>query len=126
MKMLIKDIEKLKKARSVVNFLLEGIDPISNKLISKDSFLNNPKMIRTFSYLALVLSQDIREVEEKNIYASTRISENCIQQNRNIAQSYKSINDIIKFSKMENFNKNTKEKELKKLANLFGKEEKSV
>ena len=48
MKMLIKDIEKLKKARSVVNFLLEGIDPISNKLISKDSFLNNPKMIRTF------------------------------------------------------------------------------
>ena len=72
------------------------------------------------------MSQDIREVEEKNIYASTRISENCIQQNRNIAQSYKSINDIIKFSKMENFNKNTKEKELKKLANLFGKEEKSV
>lgn len=126
MKMLIKDIDKLKKARSVINFLLEGIDPISNKLIPKDSFLHDPKMIRTFSYLALVLSQDIKEVEEKYTQTVTKTSENRMQRSENISQSYKSINDTIKSSKMDFFNKTSTEKELKKLAELFGKEEKSV
>ena len=129
MNMLIKDIEKLKKARNIINLLLEGINPVSYEKIVDESFLNDPKLIRTFSYLALVLSQDIQEAEskeevkkQKNIILKKRV----IPGGNSINDNYKTINSKIKLSKMEVFNKVAVNAELKKLAQLIEKDEENV
>lgn len=124
MKMKIKDPEKLKKARNIINLLLEGIDPISYDEIEDDSFLNDPKMIRIFSYIGLVLNQDIQEAEAEGedketpniVYARTA---------EDSMVHYRQINEKIKSSKISKFNKSNLS-DLKKLAEYMEKDENSV
>lgn len=127
MKMRLKDPEKLKKARNIINLLLEGINPVDYEPIEDESFLNDPKMIRIFSYLALVLNQDIQEAEEEEDREADTVSmfANRVAGENAINSSYKSINDKIKSSKITAFNK-ANSAELKKLAELMEKSENSV
>lgn len=123
--MRLKDPEKLKKARNIINLLLEGINPIDFEAIEEESFLNDPKMIRIFSYLALVLNQDILEAEEEHEKDSVTMITSRVPGKTDISSSYKSINEKIKSSKITAFNK-VNSAELKKLAELMEKDEHSV
>lgn len=126
MKMKLKDPEKLKKARNIINLLLEGINPIDFEPIEDESFLNDPKMIRIFSYLALVLNQDIIEAEEDDKDKDTvSMFTSRVAGDNGINQHYKSINDKIKSSKITAFNK-ANSAELKKLADLMEKDDNTV
>lgn len=122
--MKIKDIEKLKNARNIINLLLEGINPVNHEKIIEESFLNDPKMIRTFSYLALVLTQDILEEEENknNLKFPSTNSKRILIGNSKITDNYKSINNKIKLSKIQDFNKMALSTELRKLAQLMEKD----
>ncbi len=129
--MKIKDIEKLKRARNIINLLLEGVNPVTLEKILDESFLNDPKMIRTFSYLALVLSQDISEEEEIELSADIKIPATDTINRVKVDESdinthYKNINNKIKSSKIEVFNKISSNNELKKLAQLMEKRNQSV
>lgn len=120
--MKLKDPEKLKRARNIINLLLEGIDPITYEPIEDESFINDPKMIRIFSYISLVLNQDILESEEedeKDLLNSDIFTKRSIDANN---PNYKKINDKIKSSKMSLFNKLSNGDELKKLAEFMDKE----
>lgn len=126
MKMKIKDPEKLKKARNIINLLLEGINPITYDPIVDESFLNDPTMIRIFSYIALVLNQDINEAEMDE--EKEKESVNVFNNNRTndpANASLKSLNDKIKSKKIQAFRKATIE-DLKKLADYMEKDESSV
>lgn len=125
--MKIKDIEKLKNARNIINLLLEGINPENHEKIIEESFLNDPKMIRTFSYLALVLTQDIIEEEDEeenknNLKFPSTNSKRILIGNSKITDNYKSINNKIKLSKIQDFNKMALSTELRKLAQLMEKD----
>jgi hypothetical protein len=126
MKMKLKDPEKLKKARNIINMLLEGINPISYDPIVEESFLNDPSMIRIFSYIALVLNQDIQEAEmeeEKDKDSMSMFNNRVSKENAN--DHYKTINEQIKSSKIQAFRK-ASVSDLKKLAEFMEKEENSV
>lgn len=126
MKMKLKDPEKLKKARNIINMLLEGINPISYDPIVEESFLNDPSMIRIFSYIALVLNQDIQEAEmeeEKDKDSMSMFNNRVTKENAN--DHYKTINEQIKSSKIQAFRK-ASVSDLKKLAEFMEKEENSV
>lgn len=125
MKMKLKDPEKLKKARNIINLLLEGINPIDYEPFEDDSFINDPKMIRIFSYISLVLNQDLMESldeDDKDTLASEIFSKRVDNNN----PDYKRINETIKSSKIQLFNKISNGNELKKLADFMEKEENSV
>lgn len=125
MKMKLKDPEKLKKARNIINLLLEGINPINFESFEDESFINDPKMIRIFSYISLVLNQDLIESleEEEKEPRSGDIFTPRVDSNN---PDYKRINEKIKSSKIQLFNKVSNGNELKKLAELMDKEENSV
>jgi len=123
--MKLKDPEKLKKARNIINLLLEGINPIDYEPFEDESFINDPKMIRIFSYISLVLNQDLMESldeDDKEALASEIFSKRVDSNN----PDYKRINETIKSSKIQLFNKISNGNELKKLADFMEKEENSV
>lgn len=122
--MKIKDPEKLKKARNIINMLLEGINPLTYDSIPQDSFLNDPSMIRTFSYIGLVLNQDIKEAEEEEKEGASNLSARPPSSDIH-PQEYKNINDRIKSYKLQVFNKSNLS-DLKKLAEYMEKNENSV
>lgn len=122
MKMKLKDPDKLKRARNIINLLLEGINPISYDQIEEESFLNDPKMIRIFSYISLVLNQDLAEAleeHEKELGNGEIFSQRVGDQ---MNPDYKKINDKIKSSKISLFSKLSNGDELKKLAEFMEKE----
>jgi hypothetical protein len=120
--MKLKDPDKLKRARNIINLLLEGINPISYDQIEEESFLNDPKMIRIFSYISLVLNQDLAEALEENEkeLGNGEIFSQRVGDQMN--PDYKKINDKIKSSKISLFSKMSNGDELKKLAEFMEKE----
>jgi hypothetical protein len=54
-KTMVNDVEKLEKARNVLLKIAKGIDPLTGEVIAADSFLNDPRIIRCFYYVAEVL-----------------------------------------------------------------------
>jgi hypothetical protein len=122
MKMKLKDPDKLKRARNIINLLLEGINPLTYEPIEDESFINDPKMIRIFSYISLVLNQDILESleeEEKDLLNGDIFTKRSLDSSH---ADYKKINDKIKSSKVSLFNKVSNGDELKKLAEFMDKE----
>ncbi len=123
MKMKLKDPEKLKRARNLINLLLEGINPLTFESIEDESFINDPKMIRIFSYISLVLNQDLSdaliEEDEKDVLNNEIFTQRVNDQNN---PDYKRINDKIKSSKISRFSKLAAGDELKKLAEVLEKE----
>lgn len=128
--MKIKNPEKLKKARNIINLMLEGINPMTYDPIVEESFLNDPAMIRIFSYIGLVLNQDIQEAEaEVEAEAERDVENKSLFNNRLVkdmpSESYRSINEKIKSSKLSAFRKDNIA-DLKKLAEYMEKGENSV
>ncbi|WAM36266.1 hypothetical protein [Caldicellulosiruptor acetigenus] len=54
------DREKLIKAKSIIEKIANGINPISGESIKEDSFMQDPRLIRCFFYIADVLDAVIK------------------------------------------------------------------
>jgi hypothetical protein len=52
---MISDFEKMDKAKAVLMKIAKGINPLNGEPIKDESFLNDPKIIRCFYYIAEVL-----------------------------------------------------------------------
>jgi hypothetical protein len=52
---MISDFEKMDKAKAVLMKIAKGINPLTGKPINDESFLNDPKIIRCFYFIAEVL-----------------------------------------------------------------------
>ena len=61
------EIEKLIRAREILNMIIQGENPFSHELIEEECFIHNPKMIRCLCYINEVLTRDI-EKQKKNTY----------------------------------------------------------
>jgi len=60
------DFEKMDKARSVMVKMAEGINPVTGEQIKDESFLNDPRIIRCFYYIAEVLDNVMNGVYSKS------------------------------------------------------------
>ena len=52
---MVSDQEKMEKAKNILLKIAKGIDPITGETIDSNSFLNDPRMIRCFYFIAEVL-----------------------------------------------------------------------
>jgi len=64
---MINEIDKLKKAKYIINTLIQGKDPISGNVIEDGSFIRDQRMISCFAYIADVLSKEIEYNEKKHL-----------------------------------------------------------
>jgi hypothetical protein len=55
------DIEKMQKAREVLQKMANGINPVSGQTIEKEHFLQDPRIIRCMFFIADVLKRQIDE-----------------------------------------------------------------
>lgn len=53
------DVAKLKRAREIVDQLVEGIDPYKNEKIESDSFIHDERMIRCMAYISRIITENI-------------------------------------------------------------------
>jgi len=60
------DFEKMDKARSVMVKMAEGINPVTGEQIKDENFLNDPRIIRCFYYIAEVLDNVMNGVYSKS------------------------------------------------------------
>jgi hypothetical protein len=60
------DFEKMDKAKSVMVKMAEGINPITGEQIRDESFLNDPRIIRCFYFIAEVLDNVMSGVYSKS------------------------------------------------------------
>ena len=60
------DFEKMDKAKSVMVKMAEGINPITGEQIRDESFLNDPRIIRCFYFIAEVLDNVMNGVYSKS------------------------------------------------------------
>lgn len=61
------ELEKIQKARLVLQKIANGINPINGEKIEEESFLNDPRIIRCFYFVAEVLDNVTR-----GVYSSKR------------------------------------------------------
>ncbi|MCQ1530181.1 hypothetical protein [Lutispora saccharofermentans] len=61
------ELEKIQKARLVLQKIAKGINPVNGEQIEQESFLNDPRIIRCFYYVAEVLDN-----VAKGAYSSRR------------------------------------------------------
>lgn len=54
-----KELETLKRAKSYIAALAEGVDPLTGQTVEDDSVLNNPRIIRCLYYVSSVLDKVI-------------------------------------------------------------------
>jgi len=118
--MKLKDREKLKKARNMINLLVEGINPLTNEALDEESFINDPKMIRLFSYLSMIITADLQELDETTMDQQGLFKETS-NSSTDANDDYKSINERINSSKLRKFH-NRQLDELKRLADYMDKE----
>lgn len=70
---MIKDIEKIRKAKDIIRKLANGIDPINGGEIENDSILSDPRMIRYFFLVSEVLEDVIKGEYSKAVKNNTFI-----------------------------------------------------
>lgn len=66
-KIMIRDIEKIGKAKEIIQKLANGIDPTTGEEIGNDHLLSDPRMIRMFFFVSEVLDNVIRGEYSKDI-----------------------------------------------------------
>ena len=64
------EMEKLEKSIIVLERIAKGIDPLTGEIIRENSFLNDPKIIRCFYYVAEVLRN-----ASKGVYSNNKATE---------------------------------------------------
>ncbi|MDI9476717.1 MAG: hypothetical protein WBJ17_02690 [Natronincolaceae bacterium] len=67
---MIYDIEKIEKAKAVLQSIANGKDPISGGAIEEGNFVNDPRLIRMFYFVAEVLDNVV-----KGNYSRGKVSE---------------------------------------------------
>ena len=67
---MIYDIEKIEKAKAILQSIANGKDPINGEVIEEDNFVNDPRLIRMFYFIAEVLDNVV-----KGNYSKGKISE---------------------------------------------------
>ena len=60
------DVEKIFKAKKIIQKIAEGVNPINGEEIEKNSFLHDPRMIRCFAFIAGVLDDEM----ERKLYGN--------------------------------------------------------
>ncbi|KGR79426.1 hypothetical protein [Ureibacillus manganicus] len=55
------DTQKLSETKVLIEKLANGVDPITDKPIQDESFLNNPKIVRTFYFLIDYIETQIEQ-----------------------------------------------------------------
>jgi hypothetical protein len=56
------DVEKMKKAKDVLSKMAKGVNPVTGEMIDKESFLNDPKLVRCFYFITEVLDNVMNEI----------------------------------------------------------------
>lgn len=67
---MIYDIEKIEKARAILQSIANGKDPINGEIIEEDNFINDPRLIRMFYFVAEVMDNVV-----KGNYSKGKVSE---------------------------------------------------
>lgn len=72
--------EKLIRAKLYADKLASGIDPISNRALPSDSTLNQPRMLRYFSYISEIINEKICQEFDIDSTSITRLKFDITQQ----------------------------------------------
>lgn len=67
--MLLNEVEKIEKAKSILKKIADGTNPINGEAIEGDILLNDPRIIRCFYFVAEVLDKVI-----KSEYSNKKVS----------------------------------------------------
>lgn len=67
---MIYDIEKIEKAKTILQSIASGNNPINGEIIEEENFINDPRLIRMFYFIAEVLDN-----VTKGNYSERKISE---------------------------------------------------
>ena len=73
--------DKLLRAKNYADKLASGIDPISNLAVPNDSVLNQPRLLRYFSYVSEILTEKIALYNQNDIVSVEAQIESCDKQN---------------------------------------------
>ena len=98
---MLNDIEKIEKAKIILQKIAGGTNPISGEPIEGDNFLNDPRIIRCFYYVAEVLDNVVQGNYMKNRISDFQITEEqksqviFIEGNIGVNQIAKCINQLI-------------------------------
>lgn len=77
---MIKEIDKMKRAREIFNTIIQGENPFTYEEIEESSFLHEPKMLRCLSYVSEILSRNIEKGSRDEAKAETVITQENMQQ----------------------------------------------
>ncbi len=61
----MKEIDIIKHAKSYMEMLSKGINPISKEKYANNSDINNPRLIKCFEFVSETLAKVIKDEEEK-------------------------------------------------------------
>ena len=59
------DFERLDESRKILYKIADGIDPINNVPISKESFLNDPRVIRSIFFLVDYIESEMAKIQDQ-------------------------------------------------------------
>ncbi|PEQ88966.1 hypothetical protein CN481_19160 [Bacillus sp. AFS006103] len=68
------DFERLDESRKILYKIADGIDPINNVPISKESFLNDPRVIRSIFFLVDYIESELAKIPrpKRNKFSITK------------------------------------------------------
>lgn len=120
--------EKLLKARDILQKIANGINPINEQSIEKDkeSFLDDPRIIRCFFYISDVLSRVIdgqinRNTKSPNRFSITEEEKNLVrlpQGNIGVNEFTRCINNVIDLNRSKKLSGVELNKQLKAIGLL--------
>ena len=106
--------DKLLRARSIINSIIEKQNPYTNEEIVDASFLNDPRMIRCFSYIVSVLTDNIegntsaggKQKKRKSFYITEEELEKVVfpEGNIGINDFCRALNRVIDTTKLKGLN----------------------
>ncbi|WP_026575708.1 hypothetical protein [Bacillus sp. UNC438CL73TsuS30] len=119
-------LDKLQESKNIISKIANGLDPINNIPIHNDSFLNDPKIIRSLFFLINYIESEITKNESPT---STRKKSFKITQEQKskvifpegkigVNDLAKAINDVIDTRVMKRINGSMINKQLKKMGIL--------
>ena len=74
--------DKLLRAKIYADKLASGIDPISNRAAPKDSVLNQPRLLRYFSFISEVLNERVALYNQKELTSVKSQFDSCAQESQ--------------------------------------------
>ena len=72
---MITEKDKMRRARDILNIIIQGREPFNSNPIQQDSFLHDPRMIRCFSYINQILTNKIEGKDTKEVKIPFKITQ---------------------------------------------------